>query len=100
MEHMEQLEFLRGIGLFRDLSDEQLGSVQSLVRLDERRAGEIIYKEGEAAEDVCIVIDGQVDLRYEMPSRKATSAHTVATIGRGHVFGWSAHREPATNTTM
>ncbi len=87
---MEQLELLRGVGLFRDLSDEQLRKVQSLVHLDERGAGRTVYREGETATDVCVVIDGHVDLRYEMPSRKATSGHTVATIGRGQVFGWSA----------
>jgi CRP-like cAMP-binding protein len=98
MEHIEQLEFLRGVGLFRNLSVEQLESVRSLVRLDERGAGEIVCKEGETAEDICVVIDGQVDLRYEMPSRKASSGHTVATIRPGKVFGWSALVSPHKTT--
>ncbi len=98
MEHIEQLEFLRGVGLFRNLSDEQLRRVQPLLRPDERGAGEIVYKEGEAAEDVCIVVDGQVDLRYEMPSRKASSEHTVVTIRPGMVFAWSALVSPHKTT--
>jgi CRP-like cAMP-binding protein len=87
---MEHLEFLRKIGLFRDLDDEQLRKVARLVRLDARASDEIVYRENDDAEDVCIVIDGHVDLRYEMPSRKASSGHTVATITPERVFGWSA----------
>jgi CRP-like cAMP-binding protein len=87
---MEQLEFLRNVGLFRDLNDEQLRKVEPLIRLDERKPEEIIYREGDDAKDVCVVLDGYVDLRYEMPSRKTSRGQTVSTILPGRVFGWSA----------
>ena len=37
-----------------------------------------------------MVMDGQAELRFEIPGRKATSDHTMSVVVPGKAFGWSS----------
>ncbi|MBU2552757.1 MAG: cyclic nucleotide-binding domain-containing protein [Proteobacteria bacterium] len=87
---MDKVEFLSNVELFKNLIEEELAQIERLCRTDEKNPGEKIFQEGEQAGDICIVIDGQVDLRFELPGRDATVEHNISSILPGRVFGWSA----------
>ncbi len=88
---MGLIDVMAGAGLFRGLDEEELKKIEALCRDDERGPGEMVFKEGDEAEDICIVVDGQVELRFELPGRSgATKTQTVSTILPGKAFGWSA----------
>lgn len=82
--------FLPQVGLFRGLSEGELAKLEGLCRTDSRGPGELIFKEGDKAEDVCVVMEGQAELRFELPGRDATDEHTMSVVPPGKAFGWSA----------
>ena len=87
---MERVTMLSDVGLFRGLNEEQLGKIQRLCRLDKRPPGAVIFKEGDEAVDICVVVEGRVHLRFEMPGRETSQEQTLTTILPGKAFGWSA----------
>jgi len=54
---------------------------------------EKIFSEGDPANHLWIVVEGQVDLRFELPNHSTTNKNTVATItaqsNESKTFGWS-----------
>jgi CRP-like cAMP-binding protein len=87
---MDLKSFLPQVGLFRGLSEEELSKLEWLCRSDSCDAGELILKEGEKAEDICVVVEGQAELRFEIPGREATGDHTMSVVTPGKAFGWSS----------
>ena len=87
---MDLKSFFPQVGLFRGLSEGELTKLEQLCRTDSRGPGELIYKEGDKAEDVCVVMEGQAELRFEIPGRDATGEHTMSVVLPGKAFGWSA----------
>lgn len=86
---MEQLEFLSRVGLFNGLNSEELKKILPLCRKDGVGPGELIFEEGAVAEDVCVVIEGRAELRFEMPGKAATGEQTLSIVQPTKSFGWS-----------
>ncbi len=72
---------------FDDLSDDHFKSLLSIA--DEVRwpAGTIIFREGESATHLYLIIKGLVALEMNVPSR---GKKTILTVGKDDVFGWSS----------
>ena len=87
---MENKEFLSQVGLFRGMSPEELNLLRGCFVADQREAGEVIFSEGEEARYICVVLEGSVDLRFEMPGRESSKETNLATVLPGKAFGWSA----------
>jgi CRP/FNR family transcriptional regulator, cyclic AMP receptor protein len=87
---MDEMEFLGSVELFSGLNEQELRKIKRLCRPDDRGPGEVVYKEGDEVEDICLVVEGEVSLRYEMPGRDSAREHTISIIRPANVFGWSA----------
>jgi CRP-like cAMP-binding protein len=70
---------LESVALFRDLTREQLAMVARLAREASAVAGEVIVREGEAGDQLLVVVEGTV--RVERGDRELTR------MGPGEYFG-------------
>ena len=80
-------EDLTDVSLFADLRLEQQQMLAALLARRSWPAGHAVFHAGEPAEAVFVVEDGEVAIRYHPDDGDWL---TVATVGRGEVFGWSA----------
>lgn len=61
-EVKDEIEFLKGIWIFRELSREQLEKVASILRPLSYAAGDIILREGEVGESIFLMREGVVEV--------------------------------------
>ncbi len=96
---MTTLETLENLDIFKALTDGELEKIQELCSEEEFQRDQRLFAEGEPARDVWIVIDGKVDLRFEMPNAlPPTSDSTISShdnvTPESQVFGWSCFIPP------
>src|SRR3982750_1016692 len=75
---------LRNIGLFGALSDDVLESLSTLLSVETPPAGATLFREGEDANAMFVVINGEVEVLKK--SKRAVEAR-VAVLGPGDWFG-------------
>jgi CRP-like cAMP-binding protein len=73
--------------LFKDLSDEQLELIQPLFTICEGPSGSQLFEQGDLADFLYLVVDGQVSIRYKPDDGPEI---LVTHVGNGGVVGWSA----------
>jgi len=83
---MENLEFST-LPLFEDLSDTQIAFLMPLFSICEFTAGDKIFNQGDVALNICVIMEGEVDICFKPDDGEMI---TVAHIERNGVFGWSA----------
>lgn len=93
---METMDFLKKADLFKDLNEDQLSSLAGGIQKLEFRKGDRIFREGETADHLWTVADGEVALGFELPGRAVTEVNTVTTVPSGKTFGWSCFVPPQT----
>ncbi|MFH1152629.1 MAG: cyclic nucleotide-binding domain-containing protein [Pseudomonadota bacterium] len=98
---MVPIEMIDKVSIFATLDNKELEKVLALATFDEFQQGQRLFKEGDTATDMWIVIEGNVELRFEMPSvQSSTSENTLSshdiTVPESQVFGWSCFIEPYT----
>jgi CRP-like cAMP-binding protein len=96
---MVTLTTLEGMDIFKDFDLDQLKKIQDLCTIEDFAQGQRLFQEGEAAKDMWIVIDGRVELRFEMPdARRSTNESMISSHHNGvresQVFGWSCFIPP------
>lgn len=98
---MISLELLDRVEAFRELDPEQRKKFQIYCREIEYHMGDKLFSEGEPAHHLWTVIEGQVDLRFEMPDkRKTTADFTVTSVDvriknrTTRTLGWSCFVPP------
>jgi len=72
---------------FQVVSNELLGRIALLARRASYQKEETIYRAGDPADDIYVIVSGRVDHILE-PAAKARAA--VKVLGEGEVFGWAA----------
>ncbi len=77
---MAHLDFLKKVHVFGGLNDEQLmalcdGCVEKVYH-----EGDKLFDEGEEANHLWIVVDGTVEVRFELPGHEAPQTNTVSVI--------------------
>ncbi len=77
---LRESEFMRG---FPDVQLDKMVTIASLVIF---REGDLVFKEGELAADVYVVVSGSVALEICGP---ATGCRRILTVGKGDLLGWS-----------
>jgi CRP/FNR family transcriptional regulator len=75
---------LSAIPLFADLSREELAQLNRMAHPISYKAGEQIFKEGEAAIGVYLVTSGVFELRHDVPGGPS---QVETTINPGGIFG-------------
>ena len=96
---MISLGLLETIEAFKALDDNQLAAIQGHCKEIEFQRGDKLFTEGDDATAVWIVVEGGVDLRFELPGKPPTSKdHTVNTIkakpAETKILGWSCFVPP------
>jgi len=82
---------ISALPLFQGLSDEQLELIAGCASNERFDAGEVIFREGEAADRFYIVRAGRVAVEILVPGHGPV---TVETAEPGEVIGWSWLFEP------
>ncbi len=72
---------------FSDLDRSQIARVATLAEMQERTGGQQIYRIGEPAKAVYVLMAGTVRMAIAYGSRNANAGDVVR---RGEVFGWAA----------
>jgi|SRR5579871_3304797 len=80
---MENIEFT-AVPLFADLSTPQLEQLNRLAHHRSYRAGDLVFREGEAGIAVFVITSGTFELRHDAGSGDGL---VEATLGPGQVFG-------------
>ena len=98
---MVALSLLSKIEAFQGMTQRQLVKLEPCCETLEFQRGDKLFTEGEPARHLWVVLEGRVDLRFEMPDKRAaTQDHTVtfAEADRpnevGQTFGWSCFVPP------
>jgi CRP/FNR family transcriptional regulator, cyclic AMP receptor protein len=91
---MNTIDLLSNVEIFRGLDRQQLDTVKECCRVTSFNEGGKIFSDGEEAVFIWGVIEGEVDLRFDLPGRDSSKETSVATITPGKVFGWSSFVPP------
>jgi CRP-like cAMP-binding protein len=76
--------FLAGVPLFEGHAAEDVAAVARVVRRREVKAGETLWRQGEAARDLLFVYDGRVAAALDVPGDRPVG---IWSAGRGEVVG-------------
>ena len=79
-------EVLRDVPFFAGMSEEQLALIAGCGAHTSFAAGDVLFREGDAADAFYVVRHGTVAIDLHSPTRGAL---TVETIESGEVIGWS-----------
>ena len=83
---MSDIEKLKSIPLFRDLSDEMLGEFSGYFKQTAYAAGDVVFKERTAGDSLYIIVSGEVVIEKAMDAEGATFK-TLAILSGGDFFG-------------
>lgn len=87
----EYVNILRQADIFYDLSEPQLEMVAGLCTEITPRAGEIIFEENSASNELYVIASGEVDIQVSpalvQRAGKSTQEMTIVTLRRGQTFG-------------
>ena len=80
----EYFTFLRKIPFFKDLTDDEIENIAGYSSDTTFKEGEILFYEGDTADNFYIVMDGEVEV---WKSYGRNDADMLAVHGKGHLFG-------------
>ncbi|MCC7493081.1 MAG: cyclic nucleotide-binding domain-containing protein [Fimbriimonadaceae bacterium] len=81
---------LTDYALFRGLPDHLLPAVESLARVEQYQADQVIFRENEAATDIFLLHRGLVGLSFTFLHAGQELHVQIKQVQPGEVFGWSA----------
>jgi CRP-like cAMP-binding protein len=84
-------ELLRRYQGFAPVAEESLKAVAQMAEEALVSVGTEIHREGEPANTLSLIVDGEVDIQYVLGTGER---RTVDTLGPGDILGWPAMVEP------
>lgn len=89
---MVPIRLLQKFELFEGLNNKELEEIAAICCEETYEVGTVIFRQGDAAGDLFLVVDGQVALEMgvELWPGAPLRQVTVEAVSRGGVFGWSA----------
>lgn len=90
-------ELLRRYRCFATVSEASLKSVAMIANEQSVPAGTVLFREGDPADTLRILVDGEVKVQYTMGDAEL---RTVDTLIPGDLVGWSALVEPYKMTSV
>jgi NADP-reducing hydrogenase subunit HndB len=91
---MGGLNFLEKIDIFKGFSQDQLKAASKGGQEKQYNYEEKLFAEGEDADRIWLVAEGQVHLRFDLPGRPTSEQNTVFSISAGQTLGWSSFVPP------
>jgi aspartate ammonia-lyase len=96
MDKSEISQFLKGIELFRNLTEEELNELAGHIREKNCNAGYILFRENSPREDIYVIYNGEVELF----KRNAYGADMrLALFGKGDFIGEGIWEENSLHST-
>lgn len=89
-------ETLKSMNLFEFLKLEELKDIAALAKVEEFNSGDYVFKEGDKAEKVYLVLEGRVAVEIEIAANKKVSIYTET---KGKMFGYPSLVKPHVFTT-
>ncbi len=83
---MVPLETLKNIQFLQDFSDDHLQHLASFAEIEEFPAGSVVFREGKPCSSVYLVVQGNITLEINVPTRGPMQFQTV---GPGELLGWT-----------
>jgi CRP-like cAMP-binding protein len=80
---MEKILFLRGVSIFRNLKMAELAWIAEFVSEESEPSGSVLFREGDLAESLYIVVSGQV----EVVRKNDRGERIVAVLGEKECVG-------------
>lgn len=87
-------ELLRQAELVQGMSSDQMRRLSPLGRSRTLQAGEYLFLLGDAAQHLCVVAAGQLELCFPIQIGGVMKDITVESVGAGRTVGWSALVQP------
>jgi len=78
------LKFISELSVFAGLDDEALALIAGLGKREEHDAGVVLYREGEPAREMLVVLEGQLNVVKRSPDGGEA---VIAILGSGDVAG-------------
>ena len=92
---MIDLGILKTVEALKGLSDDQLAAIQNCSETLEFSRGDRLFAEGETSSHLWIVLEGEVELRYDRPDGQPNPVEDpISFISRAELFGWSSFMPP------
>ncbi|MCX7424321.1 MAG: cyclic nucleotide-binding domain-containing protein [Planctomycetia bacterium] len=88
-------EMLRRYPQFADMSEENLKELAMIATERTFAAGEVLFHEGDSADQFHVILSGEVDIQYTLGSGEC---RTVDTLVSGDILCWSALVAPYKDT--
>jgi CRP-like cAMP-binding protein len=82
--HATQADFLSSFPLFAGIPEPDLAELSHLLRRREFAAGEVLWREGDAASGMVLIADGQVALSLSLPGERTVEFRRV---GKAELLG-------------
>jgi len=94
MGALDFLEFLEKVDIFKGFDKKQLDAVKKRGQEKKYLYADKLFAEGENADRIWLVIDGKIDLRFDLPGRPTSEENTVFSITAAETLGWSSFVPP------
>ena len=91
---MGGLDFLEKVDIFKGFGQDQLKAAGKGGHKKQFLYEEKLFAEGEDADRIWLVTDGQVDLRFDLPGRPTSEQNTIFSITAAQTLGWSSFVPP------
>lgn len=86
-------ELLAKVRVLEECTDRELLALGDICQSMPAQEGDRIFEAGDPADFLYFVVDGVVELRFEVKHYLATSEIAIDRIREGGIFGWSALAE-------
>jgi len=90
-----KINYLKGIGFFKNYSDDHLKRISKICNIKEFSAKEILFEQHDQLSDIYILLEGTLSLGISLPMEKRIH---LSNIQPGQLFSWSAIFEPCIST--
>ena len=81
---------LKNFEVCKGLDNGQLTAVQACCQSVKYQHGDRLFAKGENATHLWMLIQGSVELHFDLPGKTALGKDIISTISRGMSFGWSS----------
>ena len=80
------VETLRSLQFLQEVPDELIEQLADISRVDEFPAGTVIFRQGDPARAIYLIVEGTVTLEI---CASAVGCKRILTVGPGELLGWS-----------
>lgn len=87
MNRNDLIEMLRQSSLLRGIEQSHLDRIADIASSCEFKPGDVVFREGETAESVYLVVSGKLELEL---SHSTAYRKKLVGVGPGEMLGWSA----------